>query len=80
MTDQAEIQGTLLQFAQVDQFNARAFALEQAVKLYADRGASPTNPSTRNGEIVAAATVFEAYLASAVEQGQRISDAAVSSA
>lgn len=43
-------------------FNVRAYALEQAVKLYAGRDVSPTNPTTRNTQIIEAAHVFERYL------------------
>ena len=43
-------------------FNARAYALEQAVKLYAGAPPSPTNADTRNNEIIKAARCFESYL------------------
>lgn len=47
----------------IDEFSVRACALEQAVKLYAGKAPSPTNPTVRNGEIITAATAFELYLA-----------------
>lgn len=48
-----------------DLFNVRAYALEQAVKLYAGAPPSPTNPDARNNEIIKAARYFESYLAEA---------------
>lgn len=50
------------QYTASDRFTIRAYALEQAVKLYAGKAPSPTNPVTRNSEIIEAANRFEAYL------------------
>lgn len=46
----------------VDEFNVRAFALQEAVKLYASKGPSSLNPTIRNAEIVEAALTFERHL------------------
>jgi len=44
-------------------FNARMYALEQAVKLYAGTlPPTPPNVDARNDEIIKAARCFESYL------------------